>query len=241
LVPQPVWALWRIKIIITRVTSNVGWISMTFCASVAHRQAVAAAWFRLSIVAQGTKPENSGSEQLQILRNSLRIILGSDLGWTDQVNYTVHKAWKALHFIMHVLKRGNSNTTSLAYMSQVRTILEYGASCLGPIQERSDQLLDRVQNKADKFGNHAKDWIWKTLAQRRKIARLCALFKAYTGERTWNSVEDRLKGPCYLSRDDHDGKIRARKPRTDIGKYCFVNRAINLEPTACRGTSDFPV
>ena len=30
------------------------------------------------------------------------------------------------------------------------------------------------------------------------------------------------------SRDDHGGKIRARKQRTDIGKYRFVNRTIKL-------------
>jgi len=28
----------------------------------------------------------------------------------DQVNYTVQKAWKALHFVMHILKKGNRNT-----------------------------------------------------------------------------------------------------------------------------------
>jgi len=33
------------------------WISVTFYASVTHRQAVAAAWVRLSIVAQRTKPK----------------------------------------------------------------------------------------------------------------------------------------------------------------------------------------
>jgi hypothetical protein len=41
----------------------------------------------------------------------LGIILRSDLNWADQVNYTVRKAWKALHFIMRILKKGNSNTT----------------------------------------------------------------------------------------------------------------------------------
>jgi hypothetical protein len=39
-------------------------------------------------------------------------------------------------------------------------------------------------------------------------------------------VGDRLIGPCYLSRDDHYHKIRARKQRMDIGKYSFVNRTI---------------
>ena len=35
----------------------------------------------------------------------LGIILSSDLSWEDQVNYTVKKAWTALHFTMGILKR----------------------------------------------------------------------------------------------------------------------------------------
>jgi len=35
----------------------------------------------------------------------LGIILRSDLNWVDQVNYVVQKAWKALHFVMRVLKK----------------------------------------------------------------------------------------------------------------------------------------
>jgi hypothetical protein len=54
----------------------------------------------------------------------LGIFIRSDLSWADQVNYTVRKAWKALHFVMRVLKKGNSNTKSLAYASLVRPILE---------------------------------------------------------------------------------------------------------------------
>ena len=37
----------------------------------------------------------------------LGIIISSDLSWADDVNYTVKKAWKALHFIMRILKKGN--------------------------------------------------------------------------------------------------------------------------------------
>jgi len=33
-----------------------------------------------------------------------------------------------------------------------------------------------------------------------------------------------VEGPCYLSRDDLDHTIRARKQRTNIVKYCFVKR-----------------
>jgi hypothetical protein len=62
----------------------------------------------------------------------LGIILRSNLSWADQVNYTVKKAWKALYFTMRILKKGNSNTKSLTYMSLVRPFLEYGAACWNP-------------------------------------------------------------------------------------------------------------
>ena len=78
----------------------------------------------------------------------LGIILSSDLSCANHVNYTVKKAWKALHFTMQILKKGNSNTKSLAYMS----------------------LLDRVQNKATKFEHHTNSPNWEILASRRKLS-----------------------------------------------------------------------
>ena len=55
--------------------------------------------------------------------------------------------------------------------------------------------------------------------QRRKIARVCALYRAYTGDRACRVIGDMLQAPRYLSRVDHYWKIRARKQITDIGKY----------------------
>jgi len=77
----------------------------------------------------------------------LGIILRSDVSWVDQVNYTVKKAWKALHFTMRILKKGNSNTKSLAYMPLVRPILEYGAACWDSYSEGQISALDRVQKR----------------------------------------------------------------------------------------------
>jgi hypothetical protein len=45
------------------------------------------------------------------------------------------------------------------------------------------------------------------LTQRREISRICALFKAYTGERAWKAID---------------------KQETDIGEYSFVNRTIQF-------------
>jgi len=113
-------------------------------------------------------------------------------------------------------------------MSLVLRILEYGASCCDQYREDQIKALDRVPKKTSKFANHVNDSGLETLAQRRNIARICAMFKVYTGEWAWKSIGDRLKGPCYLSRDDHIRKIRARKQRTYMGKCSFVNRAVKL-------------
>jgi len=170
----------------------------------------------------------------------LGIIVRSDLIWSDQVNYTVQKAWRALHFVMRIAEKGNKNTKSLAYTSLVRPILEYGAACWDPYRECQISALDRVQNKAAKFAHLSGGSDWESLAQRRKIVRTCALYKAYTGDRAWKAIGDRLQAPSYLSSVDHHWKIRARKQRTDIGKYSFVSRSItdwNQLPEGVIGTS----
>jgi hypothetical protein len=156
----------------------------------------------------------------------LGIIIRSDPNWADHVNYTLRKAWKALHFVMRILKKGNNNTKYLAYTQLVRPILEYGAGCWDPYRKGQIGALNRVQRRAAKFANNADQTGWEALAKRRRVSRLCALFKAYTGRRAWKAIEGRLLRPCYLSREDHNRKIRSRKQRTDIGKYSFVNRTV---------------
>ena len=140
---------------------------------------------------------------------------------------------------MRILKKGNSNTKSLAYMSLVRPILEYGAACWDPYREGQISALDRVQKKATKFAHHTNSSNWETLASRRKLSRICALFKAYSGERAWKVIGDKLQRPHYLSRIDHEQKIRSRRQRMDIGKYSFVNKTIqdwNQLPAEVLGT-----
>ena len=169
----------------------------------------------------------------------LGIILGSDISWADQVNCTVKKAWKTLHFTMRILKKGKSNTKSLTYMSLVRPILEYGAACWDPYREGQIIALDKMQKKAAKFAYHTNSSNWETLASRRKLSRICAVFKAFSGERAWKAIVDRLQRSHYLSRVDHEHKIMNRRQRMDIGKYSFVNRTIqdwNQSPAEVLGT-----
>jgi hypothetical protein len=70
---------------------------------------------------------------------------------------------------------------------------------------------------------------------------VCALYNAYTGDRAWKAIRDRLQAPNYVSRIDHYCKIKSRIQRRDIGKYPFVNRSItdwNKLPEGAIGTSN---
>jgi len=72
-------------------------------------------------------------------------------------------------------------------MSLVCPILECGSACWDPCRDGHMNVLDQVQKKAAQFTNHMKDSDWETLAQCR-IARLCTLFKVYSGEWAWKAV-----------------------------------------------------
>ena len=84
---------------------------------------------------------------------------------------------------------------SLAYTSLVRPILGYGAACWDPYRECQISALDSVGNKAAKFVHYSRGSDQESLAQRRKTARICALYKAYTGDRAWKAIRDRLQTP----------------------------------------------
>jgi hypothetical protein len=93
----------------------------------------------------------------------------------------------------------------LACKSPGRPILEYASSCWDPYREGQTNALDRAQNKAAKFAHLRNDLNWDTLAQPRKIAHTCALFKAGTGERSWKAISDSAKAllseqgrPCTI-------------------------------------------
>jgi hypothetical protein len=161
------------------------------------------------------EPLNYSLQDKLILEQSsckyLGIILCRDLSWADQVNYTMKKAWKALHFTMCILKKGN-----LAHTSLMHPILEYGAAYWDPYRKGQINALDRVQNIAAKLAHHRNDSNWEILTQRRKIACICVLFKAYTGEWAWKTTGGRLQSPCYLSRVNHDRRAESIRQILEI-------------------------
>jgi len=115
---------------------------------------------------------------------------------------------------MRVLKKGTSNTKSLGYTSLLLPILENGAACWDLYSECQINTLERVQKKAARFANHTSGSVWEALAHRAF---------APSSERTSENGHGKIQGSGYkdqryLSKNDHDRKIGARKERTDVGK-----------------------
>jgi len=117
-------------------------------------------------------------------------------------------------------------SSSMNNTAQFPSDRDYWAACWDPYRKGPISALDRVQKKAAKCAYHMNNPNWETLASRRKLSRICALFKAYSGERAWKAIRDRLQWPHYLSSVDHEKKCRSRRQSLDIGKYSFVNRTI---------------
>jgi len=147
----------------------------------------------------------------------------SKLGRSYQLHTT--KRMEGTSFLRRIFKKGHS-MKRLAYTTLARPILEYGAVCWDPHREGQVNALNRVQTRAAKFANNINELGWETLARRRLIARIFALFKAHPGGRAWKAIGVRLLKPCYMSMEDHNRKIRTKKERTDVGKYSFINRTI---------------
>ena len=106
---------------------------------------------------------------------------------------------------------------------------------LGSMQRRTDKWVRPITEESCSIYISYDGFWMESLAQRR-IPRLCALFKAYTGEWAWKAIRDRLRRPIWV---DHVRKIRDRKQGIDIGEYSFVNRTIknwNQLPAEALGT-----
>ena len=73
-------------------------------------------------------------------RKYLGIIIRSVLSWADQVNYTVQKAWRTLHFVMRIVKNGNKNTKNVTYATSTSHFRVWGG-VLGSIEVMSDKCF----------------------------------------------------------------------------------------------------
>ena len=75
----------------------------------------------------------------------LGIIIRNDLSLADQINYTVQKAWRPLHFVMLIVKKGGKNTKFSLYVISA-SHSRYVAACWDRYTECQISALGRVEN-----------------------------------------------------------------------------------------------
>ncbi|KAJ4450891.1 hypothetical protein ANN_02324 [Periplaneta americana] len=156
----------------------------------------------------------------------LGVYLNSKLSWGEHVDNVTGKAWRALHFIMRILRKASPKSREIAYLTLVRPLMEYGTTCWDPYRIYQINSLERIQYRAAKFvkakredGNDTiKELKWETLENRRRKIRITSLYRAHLGQKAWVDITARLEKPTYYGRNDHDFKIKYRKQKTDVDK-----------------------
>jgi hypothetical protein len=87
-------------------------------------------------------------------------------------------------------------------------IVACGAVCWDPYREGQVSALNGWKKRADEFANNVNVSGWETLAQRRLVALICTLFKAYTGRWAWKAIGNRFLKSWYLSGAIIIGKLK---------------------------------
>ena len=124
----------------------------------------------------------------------LGLQISSDLKWTTHINKITKKAQSTLGFLRRNLLHCTENCRKTAYISMVRSLLEYSAVVWDPYQKSDIDKIERVQRKAIRFikrdyrsreegciSKMAKELELPTLQERRGSLRLVMLYKVVEG------------------------------------------------------------
>ena len=81
----------------------------------------------------------------------LGLIIRDDLQWSSHIAKTCSKANSTLGFIRRNLRNVNSSFKQTAYISLVRSVLEYSCSVWDPHLEKDISRIEGIQRKAARF------------------------------------------------------------------------------------------
>ena len=127
----------------------------------------------------------------------LGVLISDDLKWSPHVDYISGKASKVLGLLQRNLHHCPQEIREIAYLSMVRSILEYACAVWDPYLKKDTCKLERIQRKAARFvkndyrvfvGNPENreyasvtqmisELGWQSLEKRRRETRLALLYK----------------------------------------------------------------
>ena len=134
------------------------------------------------------------------------------------------------------LNINNSKIKETAYKSLVRSTVEYVSSFWDPYHQNNKHRLEMVQRRTARYvtnrhhntssvSSMIKDLNWKSLVDRRKIAKLTMMYKLVNGLVLVNT-EDSLIPPDRISRNNNTKAYQIPSCRTEIRKESYFPRTI---------------
>ena len=136
----------------------------------------------------------------------LGITLSEDLQWSTHIQNIVKKSNSTLGFLRRNLKNCPEECRKLAYISLVRSTLEYGSFIWDPYLQKDINCIEKNQRQAARFikkdyrsredgcvTNMLRDLELPSLQQRHKFNKLVFLFKIAGGMVPAINSEDYLK------------------------------------------------
>ena len=153
----------------------------------------------------------------------LGVIINRSLDFSDHIRETVSKANKKLGFLKRNLKGSPSALKRTAYLSLLRSGLEYGATIRNPHLDTQKKAIERVQNQAIRWiydlrpreecsiTQLRKDLGLQTLEERRLQQRLALLYKIINGE-VAITTEDLCMTPADGRTHQNNWKQYSTKP-----------------------------
>ena len=150
----------------------------------------------LSINQKRTKFYQLNNHILQEVQNNpyLGLEISNDLKWNIHINNVCKKANATLGFLRRNLRNVPENCRKTAYISLLRSTMEYGATIWNPYLKGDIDKLERIQNRATRFikkdyHNRSPGTITKmkqdleldTLEERRESLRLILMYKVVEG------------------------------------------------------------
>ena len=168
----------------------------------------------------------------------LGIIIHRTLEFADHITEAVSKANKKLGFLKRNLKGCPSELKKTAYISLIRSGLEYGATIWDPHLETQKKAIEQVQNRAIRWcqglSPHQqcsitqlrKELQLRTLEERRLQQRLTLLFKIVHGVVVVAPEDLGLEAADGRTRSSHRHKYKEKRARTNRLKFSPVYRSI---------------
>ena len=175
----------------------------------------------------------------------LGVYISNNLDWTAQIEATVSKANRTLGFLRRNLYGCPRELKETAYLSLVRSVLEYASQVWDPKKKKHKDPLEAVQKRAARFvtRDYSRSSItkmlenlkWESLETRRKHLRLVLLYQGINSKAAIPSAPLQTRDTGLSTRSAYKIIPAAYDPL----KYSFFPRTItqwNSLPTAVTGS-----